>query len=299
MAPPPPPPLCLPFGSKKKGRPLSPSRTFSEKDSYPGRSSYRTGDSSRSSLRPRSRPRAESYDSAESLARQNSNSYSPTATITSKAENLTFKSDSESYKDLPTIRSASPPPPQPRKLGWGFGWGLGKQREKETGVKKDKGLLMRKNSLPIGAELPYTPRSANTSEMSLVSPSGKPGRPQLTPIPDESPRSSTRSNSAPIVPPKRSNTQRSNGSGRSGASGQSGQSGASGASGGSGLSGGTLSRFSSQRRPTMSPQDSQSTLVGSALERKINDVEEPKVRVDTAARLQELRVLMAKDNLDY
>ncbi|EJD02621.1 Creatinase/aminopeptidase [Fomitiporia mediterranea MF3/22] len=49
----------------------------------------------------------------------------------------------------------------------------------------------------------------------------------------------------------------------------------------------------------MNSTDSTSTLVGSALERKINDVEEPKVPVDTTPRLLELRALMAKENLDY
>ena len=58
------------------------------------------------------------------------------------------------------------------------------------------------------------------------------------------------------------------------------------------------SRFT-PRRPELSATDSQSTLVGSALERKLNDIDEPKERVDTNERLGELRTLMAKDNLDY
>lgn len=44
---------------------------------------------------------------------------------------------------------------------------------------------------------------------------------------------------------------------------------------------------------------SQDTLVGSAFERKINDVDVPKERVETSDRLDQLRAQMAKDNLDY
>ncbi|TDL21422.1 Creatinase/aminopeptidase [Rickenella mellea] len=44
---------------------------------------------------------------------------------------------------------------------------------------------------------------------------------------------------------------------------------------------------------------SQDTLVGSAFERKINDVDVPKERVETSERLDLLRAQMAKDNLDY
>lgn len=45
--------------------------------------------------------------------------------------------------------------------------------------------------------------------------------------------------------------------------------------------------------------DSTSTLVGSAYERKINDVESIKEKPDTTERLDQLRELMAKDTLDY
>ncbi|KAF8907938.1 peptidase M24, structural domain-containing protein [Gymnopilus junonius] len=49
----------------------------------------------------------------------------------------------------------------------------------------------------------------------------------------------------------------------------------------------------------LNPQDSTSTLVGSAFERKINDVEPIRVKPDTTDRLEEMRRYMAKDNLDY
>jgi Xaa-Pro aminopeptidase len=53
------------------------------------------------------------------------------------------------------------------------------------------------------------------------------------------------------------------------------------------------------RRPTLNSNDSSATLVGSALERKINDVESFRERVDTGPRLAALRQHMEKDKLDY
>ena len=64
-------------------------------------------------------------------------------------------------------------------------------------------------------------------------------------------------------------------------------------------SGTNLSGGSKRSRPPFSPNDSQSTLVGSALERKVADVEIIEERVDTTERLDEMRRLMVKDNLDY
>ena len=52
-------------------------------------------------------------------------------------------------------------------------------------------------------------------------------------------------------------------------------------------------------RPGLHGNDSSSTLVGSALDRKINDVESVREKVDTGPRLDDLRKQMVKDNLDY
>lgn len=68
-----------------------------------------------------------------------------------------------------------------------------------------------------------------------------------------------------------------------------------------------VSRQSSSRSNVSRPSprtgfhgnDSSSTLVGSALERKINDVESVREKIDTSPRLDDLRKQMAKDNLDY
>ncbi|KAL5521631.1 hypothetical protein ACEPAF_2379 [Sanghuangporus sanghuang] len=101
--------------------------------------------------------------------------------------------------------------------------------------------------------------SANTSELSLISPSGRPVRPPLSPILDESSLVSS-PRMPPTIPPKPSNTQSSKGSDRSGASGQSGQIALSQRSG---QSGGPAGHFF-QRHPT--PTGSQSIPVRSALE---------------------------------
>lgn len=59
------------------------------------------------------------------------------------------------------------------------------------------------------------------------------------------------------------------------------------------------SRSSGSKRPGIFSNDSSSTLVGSALERKMGDVESIKERVDTTDRLEQIRRLMMKDGLDY
>ncbi|KZP27510.1 hypothetical protein FIBSPDRAFT_928041 [Athelia psychrophila] len=51
-------------------------------------------------------------------------------------------------------------------------------------------------------------------------------------------------------------------------------------------------------RPNLWASDSRSTLVGSAFERKLNDLDVPKERVDSSDRPNDLRRLMEKDTLD-
>ena len=59
------------------------------------------------------------------------------------------------------------------------------------------------------------------------------------------------------------------------------------------------SRSSGSKRPAFLSNDSSSTLVGSALERKMGEVASIKERVDTTDRLEQIRRLMLKDGLDY
>ncbi|KAG9316900.1 putative creatinase/aminopeptidase [Chiua virens] len=60
----------------------------------------------------------------------------------------------------------------------------------------------------------------------------------------------------------------------------------------------TSSRSSGSKRPAFFSNDSSSTLVGSALERKL-EMGSIKERVDTSDRLDQIRKLMMKDGLDY
>ncbi|KAL6301281.1 Creatinase/aminopeptidase [Sparassis latifolia] len=53
------------------------------------------------------------------------------------------------------------------------------------------------------------------------------------------------------------------------------------------------------RRPRLYPSESSSTLVGSLLERKVNDNDPIPPRLDSTGRLEALRELMRKENLDY
>jgi Xaa-Pro aminopeptidase len=60
----------------------------------------------------------------------------------------------------------------------------------------------------------------------------------------------------------------------------------------------TSSSSSGSKCPPFCSNDSSSILVGSAYERKINDVEPIKERID-ADKLEQIRKLMAKDKIDY
>ncbi|EPS97203.1 hypothetical protein FOMPIDRAFT_38540 [Fomitopsis schrenkii] len=101
----------------------------------------------------------------------------------------------------------------------------------------------------------------------------------MNPLPPQTPPTNTRSNTY------KSNVTHS--TTRSGGSGGA-------RSGGSGGGGG-----SAQRRPRFAAADSVDTLVGSAYERKVNDLDPIPERVDTKDRLDALRALMAKENLAY
>lgn len=157
--PPPPPPICLPFfGSKKQPKRLP------YEDREPTESGYDT---------PRS-----------SVARlDRSNSYSPTATVTSQAEKVTFSSDSESYnvagygnealeirpvlKRSATVKekgTAKALPPINEKSGskkWfdGYGWGSGnKNKEKEREREREAAALSRSNTQTTRPPLYESPR---------------------------------------------------------------------------------------------------------------------------------------------
>ena len=281
--PPPPPPLCLPFFGGKKNRRL----TYSERSATEDYSSRRS-----------------------SIDRLGSQDYSPTATLTSHAEKLTFSSETESFEVPEYSTAARDVTPGNtlkrsntisgstvkeksggRKWGYGYGWGLGR-KDKSKGVSEKQAMAdaaHNSNSTPPpgynspGSDGRSRSTSHSQSRRTADSHSGHHSyseasvhyqspsrRPSLT--------GSIGSGSIHYVPPpnpKRSNTYKSNttrgsGGGRSGAS-----------------------------RPGLYPSESSSTLVGSALERKIRDEDPIKERQDTGSRLESIRDIMRQQELDY
>ncbi|CAL1705996.1 unnamed protein product [Somion occarium] len=257
--PPPPPPICLPFIGKKK----------------PKRLPHRL---------------------------ERANSYSPTATLTSKAEKLSFSTDTESYDvagyvpaaDRTVLKRANTMgektkalPPINEKSGggtkkWigGYGWGLGKKdKEKEIEREREAAIaqLSRDNSFSSTRSPPHrSPRpSRRASDRSVSTSSSQPA--QASAIPGHMQQRGWQGQALNQSPNhSRSNTFKSQSSGRS--------------------------QNPLTRRPGLFTSDSSSTLVGSALERKINDANEVdsyRERPDTSERLEALRELMTKDQLDY
>lgn len=307
--PPPPPPLCLPFSRGKSRRRL----TFTEQSA---RESY---GSQRSSINRLER----------------ANSFSPTATLTSHAgEKISFDDSSQHEYDAARSRpdeaievmiprqdvrqgvlrrnttrgriQAPPPPPvtpQRKRTLFGYGWGSGKREkekqrelammEEKTEEREDSLDLTRNESYDSRPPLYQSPRPSNGTVHSPRPSNGSARPPRmsndsgresvtkyLNPLPPQTPPTNTRSNTY------KSNvthtTMRSGGSGtRNGGSG-------SGGAGGS-----------AQRRPRFVAAESMDTLVGSAYERKVNDLDAIPERADTKDRLDALRALMAKENIAY
>jgi len=260
--PPPPPPICFPFSSKKPKRRLS----------------WSSSDRSTVPL-----PHPE-----QKVVRHPS--FSPTSTLTSHADSLTFHSDSEKYDEapsaLPVFKDEKGRPKLTRSntmtgtkkstasSKWGYGWGIGK-KDKERAMEPE---MNEKSSSQVDLPLyqPVVRRDSKSTQASRRTQDS--GRSQ--------------------------ETYRSQQSKASGLSGQSGQSGQSGHSKETYRSNTSRSTAPKPRPPlvgghALHPQDSTSTLVGSAFERKINDEEVIRHKPDTTDRLDEMRRLMAKDNLDY
>lgn len=201
------------------------------------------------------------------------------------------------------------------------------EREKNGEGKGGSKLLSRKKSLPpppLSPPLPPPTESEFDSALiipdshatSLHSPTVRSyARPRLEPIPDASPepspeaspKSSTSSRPG-LSPTKSQRSNKSNGSYDTYGSKGTGRSGGSGGSKGTKVSDGmdyqtpSPGAGPSTSRPPFRPNDSSSTLVGSessSFRRKRDFVDEPKDSDDTRERLDELRALMAKDNLDY
>nr|VWP01223.1 Succinate-semialdehyde dehydrogenase (EC [Ganoderma boninense] len=237
--PPPPLPICLPFfGGKKSRRRL----TYSERSATEDYSSRRS-----------------------SIDRLASGSYSPTATLTSHAEKLTFSSETESFDRSNTISN-----PQGQVLARhqevGLWLGIGKKAKNQN----QDDVSEKPHVQSPGSTPPPVYNSPPTETRSLKQTGSKATRPLAGPAPRPPTTAPSTSSllppTTPNVPLKSTTTK------------------ASGRSGG---------------RPTLYPSESSSTLVGSALERKIRD-EDPVVdRPDTTSRLDSLRNLMRTHDLDY
>lgn len=229
-----------------------------------------------------------SMDEPRELIR--SGSFSTTATLTS-VPSLGFRTDSEKYDDIPglTLPAVGGSERPAGKLvrsntmtgtkksilptKWGYGWGLGKQKEKE----KEKEMV---ENLPSQSTLPvYVQGTAPTRSNSKSTQNTK-----STHHSNATHHSSATYHSNGTR--HTTETHHTNGTHQSKTTYQSKASGHS--------SGGKPPIA----RPGLYPNDSSSTLVGSALERKIN-VESVKDRTDTLPKLEEIRALMAKDDLDY
>ena len=269
--PPPPPPLCLPFfgGSKSRRR-----LTYSERSATEDYSSRRS-----------------------SIDRLGTDSYSPTATLTSRAEKLTFSSETESFavpeyseyarevtpghtlKRHNTVTGTSSKEiPKSGTKKWGYGWGLGKRggKDKEGGM-SEKEMFDTHNSTP-----PPVYNSPGSEHRSRATSHSKHSRSSHST--GEYDRSLHRVNSVTTnggsiryVPPpsahKRSDTYKSNAT--------------------------KSSSRSAAARPMLYPSESSSTLVGSALDRKIRDEDPTIEKQDTTSRLEALRDLMRNHGLDY
>ncbi|OBZ70561.1 putative Xaa-Pro aminopeptidase P [Grifola frondosa] len=248
------PPLCLPFfGGKKPRRRL----TFSEKST------------------------TASFDSDErsSIDRlERSGSYSPTATLTSRAEKLTFSSETEEF-DVSSYHNEARENNDGSKK-WGYGWGIGKrekEKEREKAMMENSPHSSKNTNLPVytSPRLSHNSGHSHDSGRSYDSANSRSSHSQRS---HPSRRSAEYLNPLPPADPSRSNTFKSNTTKASGKSGKSAV---------------------ALKRPALYPSESSSTLVGSAYERKRNDVDHIPERIDSGPRLESLRALMEKDSLDY
>ena len=260
--PPPPPPICFPFTSKKPRR----------------RTSFSSVDSPRS---PLPHPYSE-----QKIVRHTS--LSQTSTFTSEAESLIFHSDSEIYDEVRELVPTSSKNEKGRyKLvrsntmtgtkkstassKWGYGWGAGK-RDKGMDVDSDDDVQEKSASqVDLALYQPVVRRDSRSTQSSR--------RTQDTTRTQDTARTH--------------DTQRTHTSHQSKGSAQSKE---------TVRSGGSKSTAPKPRPPilgNLNHHDSTSTLVGSAFERKINDQDSIHSKADTTERLDEMRRLIAKDNLDY
>ena len=207
--PPPPPPSCFPFGSKKKRDLKDNSTVFTEKtrsESSGTHTPYSYDSHSIASGHSRSRSMRRSPNSADSeyssidngrnrrTRHTRSNSFSPTATITSRTERFSLENASDSETNRPSPRKASvpvtpvTPASQKKRTGKGFGWFLWKSRQKEKQKETESEKQTRSRALPMPPPEHISPFRSNSNDSLEKQPIAPP---LISTNPDATPRSST------------------------------------------------------------------------------------------------------------
>jgi Xaa-Pro aminopeptidase len=261
--PPPPPPMCFPFSRSRKPLPSSELyRAESEKSYHPSTGSH-------------------GYEL------ERSGSFSPTATLTSAAaDGLTYHTSE--YND-PTFNDLSAIPAlrnEPRSQ-------MTRSDSKKQKM-QEMAEVQRSNTVSSQSKAPVTKQKERWGGYGFGLGAKNKDKEQER---DMLQRNGTVSTQTPLPlyqPPSQGPSRQASKSSKS--SKASKETYMSSSSGGTRFS---ASRTNGSRRPGMHSNDSSSTLVGSALDRKINDVESVKERVDTTFRLEEIRKLMQRDKLDY
>ncbi|KAG5638225.1 hypothetical protein H0H81_001226 [Sphagnurus paluster] len=244
---------------------------------------------------------------------------SPTSTLNDVADdNLTFASDSERYDEIPTtlpeVHTDSNGRPKLTRSNtmtgtkksmasskWGYGWGVGKkQKEKEAEADKEQESMGSQTNLPLYQPPTSPPTRSNTQSTQASKSSMRTHHSQKSQQSvriQESPRSHS---PGPRDSLKRNDSQRSHVSQKSYSSQASRSTERSAASTQRSATLGQPSLASgSLRRPQLYPSDSTSTLVGSALERKMAEVDSIRDYGDTGEKLADLRRNMSTHHLDY
>ncbi|KAF5365894.1 hypothetical protein D9757_011057 [Collybiopsis confluens] len=295
--PPPPPPICFPFTGNKPRRRLS----FS---SAPNGVPYTTSSYSGSgSLTPSQLSRHQSYSSGSTL---------PSKAAARDIDNLTFYTDSEKYDEipgdvfptLPSGKSKGKDKPKlvrsntmtgTKKSKWGYGWGIGK-KNKEKEAEAEREMSEKPPSISTGLPMYESPRmmpralhprlsvEAILAILTILLEA-------ILAITNNLARSNTR-DTQKLGRSNTQNTMQSQSSKNSRSTQESGRSQHTQRTHASTRSGGTVLPV----RPNLAgPADSSSTLVGSALERKLNPEESITEKVDTSERLEDLRQRMEKE----
>lgn len=257
--PPPPPPVCFPFSKNKDKKP---------------RRRLSWSESETSSHHARDLPRRSSFSRGEG-GFQGAPPGAP--------ESITFHTDTESYEDLPEM-FPGPSFKEERKPKRGNSLSIGglTRGNTQTGTKKSTMSSKFGYGWGAGKNSKEKEKDKEKSLPPIENPHGHTDEEEE----DEPPvaiykgpvRRDTQTSKRSYDSQKTVTSQRSRETSRTHAS---------------------RSTAPKPMRPPLQPQDSTSTLVGSAYERKLNDRGSIPEKPDTTDRLDDLRKFMQKDDLDY